>query len=135
MKLEVVRNMCRATCTIGELFINGNHACYTLEDVVRPDGEKIHGETAIPAGTYTVIINRSIRFGRDLPLLLDVPNFSGVRIHPGNTAEDTEGCLLLGTGVSGDSITHSRDAFNLVFQQLVDAHAGGEEITIEYRDA
>ncbi len=80
--------------TIGRLEIDGKFFCNTLEDAVRD--EKIAGKTAIPEGTYTVIVNRSPRFKRDLPLLIDVPNFEGIRIHRGNTAIDTAGCILVG---------------------------------------
>lgn len=80
--------------TIGELYIEGEYFCDTLEDTVRE--KKIAGKTAIPYGKYEVIVNRSPRFKRELPLLLDVPNFTGIRIHRGNTAEDTSGCILVG---------------------------------------
>lgn len=65
-----------------------------MEDTVRE--KKIAGKTAIPEGTYQVIVNRSPKFKRDLPLLLDVPNFEGIRIHRGNTVKDTSGCILVG---------------------------------------
>lgn len=80
--------------TIGRLYIDGKYFCDTLEDPVRK--VKIKGKTAIPAGTYEVIVNRSPRFKRLLPRLLNVPNFEGVLIHRGNTAEDTAGCILVG---------------------------------------
>lgn len=80
--------------TIGELYIEGEYFCDTLEDTVRE--KKIAGKTAIPYGKYEVIVNRSPRFKRELPLLLDVPNFTGIRIHRGNDAEDTSGCILVG---------------------------------------
>ena len=80
--------------TIGRLEIDGQFFCNTLEDPVRD--EKIAAKTAIPEGTYEVIVNRSPRFKRDLPLLLNVPNFEGIRIHRGNTAKDTSGCILVG---------------------------------------
>ena len=96
MELTLVRDVCGTDCTLGKLFVDGAFDCYTVEDVVRPDGTKIPGKTAIPEGRYRVVVTRSPRFGRDLPLLEKVPNFEGVRIHPGNTAADTEGCIIPG---------------------------------------
>ena len=94
------------------------YECYTLEDVVRK-GAKVNGQTAIPTGTYNIIINHSNRFNRDLPLLEKVPNFTGVRIHAGNTSAHTEGCILVGTTWSGkDFIGNSRVAFNKLFDKL-----------------
>ena len=133
MKLEVVRFQCGAVCTIGELMVNGEHECWTLEDVVRPDGQKVYGETAIPYGTYDVIVNFSTRFQRDMPLLIGVPNFTGIRIHSGNTVSETHGCLLIGTGHTGNSVTNSRVAFNKLFPKIRDAFSRGEKITITYK--
>jgi hypothetical protein len=118
------------------MYIDGTEMCYTLEDIVRPDGEKVHGETAIPAGRYRVDVTFSHHFQRDLPLLMDVPNFEGVRIHPGNTDADTEGCILVGTyiGPEGNAITESRAAFDRVFPEIRDAIEHGEEVWIEVRD-
>ena len=135
MKLELIRSLCGAACTIGDLYIDGAHSCYTLEDVVRPEGEKVYGQTAIPYGRYRVIITFSNRFQRDLPLLVDVPNFEGIRIHPGNTAADTYGCVLVGMGKQGDSITSSRVAFSAVFADIRDAIERSEEVWIEVKDA
>lgn len=80
--------------TIGRLYIDEKFFCHTLEDPVRE--EKIAGKTAIPEGIYNVVVNHSPKFKRDLPLLLDVPYFEGIRIHRGNTAKDTSGCILVG---------------------------------------
>lgn len=135
MKIELIRSMCGATCTIGKLYIDGVDTCYTLEDVVRPEGEKVYGETAIPYGRYRVDVTFSNRFQRDLPLLLDVPNFSGIRIHPGNTAADTHGCLLVGMEQHGNTITHSQVAFNFVFPEIRDAIEQGDEVWIEIKDS
>lgn len=99
MKLQVLRRFKGDTYTVGSLFVNGEWFCDTLEDPVRDltGGEaKVPGETAIPEGRYQVIVNRSPKFGRDLPRLLDVPMFEGVLIHRGNTAEDSAGCILVG---------------------------------------
>jgi len=116
MELQVKRTDFFDNSTIGELSVNGQFECYTLEDKVRP--VKIKGETAIPAGRYEVIINYSQRFDRLLPLLLSVPNFEGVRIHPGNTAADTEGCILVGVTKEQEFIGQSRVAFEQLFAKL-----------------
>jgi hypothetical protein len=135
MKLQVKRNQCRTICTLGQLFIDGVFECYTLEDQVRPMEEhKVFGLTAIPYGLYDVDVTYSPHFERELPLLKNVPGFEGVRIHPGNTASDTEGCLLLGSEIVGDTITHSRVAFESAYAKIKVAHDNGEKITIEYTE-
>lgn len=126
MILKLTRFQKTSLSTIGRLYIDGQFECYTLEDVVRE--VKIPGKTAIPAGSYDVIINESIRFKKLLPLLNNVPGFTGVRIHPGNTAADTEGCILVGNGYSKDSISESRKAFDALFAKL---QATDEKITIQ----
>jgi hypothetical protein len=77
MMLVLQREPSTARCTFGEIRIDGVHRCFTLEDVVRAPGVKIPGETAIPAGTYQITITESPRFKRPLPLLVDVPGFTG----------------------------------------------------------
>jgi hypothetical protein len=134
MKLLVQRYPSDENCTLGKLFVNDLYECHTLEDIVRPDGEKVFGQTAIPAGTYKVVITFSDHFQRDLPLLLDVPDFEGVRIHPGNVAKDTEGCLLVGEGAGVDAITQSRAAFDVLWTKIRDAIGAGEEVEITYVD-
>lgn len=119
MKLEVRRKVFTNKSTIGEMYIDGVFECYTLEDVVR-SGPKVHSETAIPTGTYKVIVNMSNRFKRLLPLLLKVPEFEGIRIHPGNTDVDTEGCILLGSSKGTDIIYNSRVAFDKFFAKIKD---------------
>ena len=129
MKLRVERISCGPVCTIGQLFVDGYEECFTLEDVVRD--VKIPGETAIPAGTYNVTITMSNRFKRELPLLENVPNFSGVRIHPGNTSEDTEGCILVGRGRTEKTVTESKAAFNALFGKIQQGLQDGDTVTIE----
>jgi len=124
MKLELKRLHRTDNSTIGELTIDGKFECYTLEDKERD--VKIKGETAIPKGTYKVIINQSNRFKKLLPLLISVPNFEGVRIHPGNSNHDTEGCILVGMNRSLDYITKSRKAFDSLFKKM----QGAKNITI-----
>lgn len=119
MKITVKRLHKTSNSTIGELFIDGKFECYTLEDVEREI--KIKSETAIAKGTYKVIINQSNRFKRLLPLLLNVPNFEGVRLHSGNSNHDTEGCILVGTTRSLDYIGNSRVAFNKLFKKMQSA--------------
>ena len=80
---------------IGDFFINGKFFCYSLEDEVRFSDKKVYGKTAIPAGKYKVVLSMSNRFKRVMPLLVDVPNFQGVRIHGGNKAEHSHGCPLI----------------------------------------
>ena len=116
MNLKLVRKTFTEESTMGELSVNGKFECFTLEDKVR--AVKIHGRTAIPEGIYEVIISFSDKFRKQLPLLLNVPNFAGIRIHSGNTAADTEGCILVGTSKSKDFVGGSRNAFNALFPKL-----------------
>ncbi len=136
MNLLLTRRPSGIDSTIGDLSIDGTFECFTLEDVVReiPDKPvsewKVPKETAIPSGTYAVIITDSVRFKRPLPLLVNVPGFSGVRIHPGNTAEDTEGCILVGSQINGDAIIESRKAFDALFEKLKDAFESWQTVHI-----
>lgn len=130
MKLTLHRLWPDAACTIGRLFVDGAPLYYTLEDVVRT-GPKVFGQTAIPAGLYQVVITFSPHFQRDLPLLVNVPGFEGVRIHPGNTAADTEGCILVGMDKLADSIGHSRIAFDALFPKIQAAINAGEGVVLE----
>lgn len=121
--------------TQGQLSCDGVHSCYTCEDVIRPDGEKVPGQTAIPAGRYQVIITDSPRFKRRLPILLDVPGFTGIRIHSGNTDRDTEGCILPGRGFTPAGVTQSVLAFDVLFARIDSALIVGEEVWIEVRNS
>jgi hypothetical protein len=116
MKLLLKRLHKTENSTIGELYVDGKFECYTLEDVERE--VKIKSETAIPKGTYIVGITLSNRFKKLLPILINVPNFEGVRIHSGNTNHDTEGCILVGTTRSDDFIGNSRVAFSKLFKKM-----------------
>ncbi|SCX86284.1 hypothetical protein SAMN05216420_101138 [Nitrosospira sp. Nl5] len=128
MELRVERTDFSENSTIGKLYVDDQFECYTLEDKVRP--VKIKGKTAIPTGRYEVIINHSQRFNRPLPLFLDVPDFVGVRIHPGNTAADTEGCILVGETKEEGFIGQSKPAFERLFDKLK-AASETEKIFIE----
>ena len=120
MNLTVKREDFSDARTIGRMSVDGVMLCWTLEDTVRT-GPKVYGKTAIPAGSYTVELTQSARFGRVMPLVCEVPGFEGIRIHPGNTAADTEGCILVGLGRAEDAVTGSRAAFDLLMAKLNDA--------------
>lgn len=120
MNLVLTREDLAPKYTIGSLEIDLEKFCYTLEDTVRT-GPKVPGKTAIPLGIYRVTIDHSYRFDRLMPLLLDVPGFTGVRIHSGNTAEDTEGCILVGFKKENGRITESRRAFSILFSRIQEA--------------
>ena len=130
MNIDVKRDARVANATLGKLYVDGRYQCETLEDVVRPPGVKIYGQTAIPAGEYRVLVTISSRFKRPLPLLVDVPGFEGVRIHPGNTDADTEGCILVGRGRERNIVTDSRAAFGPLFELIQAAVQRLEPVTI-----
>lgn len=126
MELHLVRHPPKNGATLGELLLDDVHECSTLE---RAPGE---GKGAIPAGCYQVVINWSPKFGRMMPLLVDVPGFEGVRMHWGNTWHDTEGCILVGQDAGDAFIGHSVAAFTQFFPKLEAACAAGPVfITIE----
>jgi len=130
-ELKLVRKEFTPISTIGDLLIDDKFFCFTLEDEVR-EFVKIPKRTAIPYGRYQVITNYSTRFKRAMPLFLNVPNFEGVRIHAGNTSEDTDGCILLGMNKKTDFVVESRLAFTKFFQILQSKlKEGNVFITIE----
>lgn len=131
MRLHLERLQLDPDCTIGSLDVDGDWACWTCEDTVRAPGVKIPGQTAIPFGRYAVSITHSPRFKRDLPQLLAVPGFDGVRIHPGNTPADTEGCILVGADRLARGVGRSRLAFENLMIVLQQAVRRGEPITID----
>lgn len=140
MELRVERLWPRDNYTIGRLYVNGEFFSNTLEDKVIDvnkngvfDGneKKVYGESAIPYGTYKVIFNESSKFGRKLPRLLNVPHFEGILIHPGNTAKDSLGCILVGKNTSKGMLTESRATSDKLNKLIEEAQNKGEEITIE----
>lgn len=128
MKLTLQRKHGTTGYTHGTLSIDGVYFCDTLEDQERT--EKIKGETAIPCGHYKVTVDMSIRFKRFMPLIHNVPNFEGVRIHNGNTDKDTEGCILVGEYLRDGFITKSRDTFQALMKRINEVRAK-DVITIE----
>ena len=118
--------------TIGKLYVNNQYFCDTLEDTDRGltqsmteqqiKSKKVYGETAIPTGTYRIIISYSNRFKKQMPLLLNVPGFSGIRIHTGNTEKDSLGCILVGKNKAVGKVLESRDIYNKLFSILQKAN-------------
>jgi len=140
MRLNLIRKYLKEDYTIGMLFINGKYFCDTIEDKVRDfnkdgdlldDGEKkVYAQTAIPYGTYDVELSMSPKFKRLLPLVLDVKHFTGIRIHRGNTAKDSAGCILPGENkVKGKVINSTKYEVNLV-DRMERAIAKGEKIQL-----
>lgn len=135
MEITVKRIYLGPTYTIGNMYIDGNYVCDTLEDTVRDlnkngkfdAGEyKVYGETAIPYGRYEVRWTFSSRFKKYMPELINVPNFSGIRIHSGNTAKDTLGCILLGKNTKKGMVTESKITCNKVYPLIKDACSKGK---------
>jgi hypothetical protein len=127
--------------TVGSLYVDGEYFCGTLEDTDRgltqemPLEEirriKIPHETAIPAGVYRVIVNLSPAKKRMLPRLLDVPGFSGILIHRGNTAKDSSGCILVGENKEKGKVINSTPYEEKLVERLTETQNKGEEIRIE----
>lgn len=132
MELTLNRIFLGSSATIGELYVDEEHIADTLEDRVRPEGEKVYGKTAIPEGTYEMVLSYSPRFKKILPEILNVPNFTGIRIHCGNSSADSSGCILVGTwdGEKEDWVSDSKVAFNKLMSLLQKAADNKEKITI-----
>lgn len=152
MRLTVDRKWPRETYTIGKLYVNGELFCNTLEDRDRgllqsdpPASIKIrkkYGETAIPKGTYRVAMNtvspkyaavdwyKNLCAGK-MPRIVNVPCFEGILIHPGNTALDTYGCILVGKNSKVGQLTESKATFKELYKRMKAASDRGETITIE----
>lgn len=136
MKLTLKRIALRQTYTIGKLYIDGVYFCDTIEDKVvdvdksgkfEGNEKKVYGESAIPYGIYKVIVTLSPRFKRFLPELINVPNFDFIRIHAGNTAKDSHGCIIVGQNKEVGKVLNSR----FYEQKLVGMLKGEKNITIE----
>lgn len=141
MRIKIERKYKKDTYTIGKLYMNNQYWCDTLEDKDRglkstmTEEEifdvKVKGKTAIPTGLYSLAYTFSNKFHKYLPLLLNVKGFSGIRIHAGNTADDSEGCILLGFNKKKGQVINSRKTcndFNHIIENTLDR---GELITIE----
>lgn len=149
MQLNLIRKYKKENYTIGFLYVNRKFLCNTLEDTDRGLNKdkisdinklKIFGKTAIPSGTYKIdmdtvsprFINRSWAkpYSGKIPRLIDVPGYGGVLIHPGNTPEDTEGCILVGKNNIVGEVTDSVNYFKKLYTDLQIAHDKEENIFI-----
>lgn len=130
MELRVVREHYAPDCTIGRMLVDGQFECYTLEDGIRTN--KVAGETAIPEGRYPVKITYSNAFRRELPLVEGVRNFTGIRIHSGNSKKDTLGCILVGQSWTpgADVIGASVRAMQALLPKIRAALGAGEAVTL-----
>lgn len=140
MKIDLHRKWRKKGYSIGILSVNGQRICETLEDEDRGlcmtdklesvKARKIKGQTAIPVGTYQVVWSYSPRFKKMLPLLMGVPGYEGIRIHVGNRAKDTEGCILCGRNTEVGTVTNSRYWTNKVNAMIERACKNKEEVLI-----
>lgn len=127
--------------TISRLYVNGElFGCNTLEDTDRGLSQdmqleeikkkKVYGQTAIPRGSYECVYTYSNRFKKMLPLLKDVPGFDGIRIHSGNSAKDTEGCILVGLNLKKGMVLNSREWTNKLVSKMKEAWNRKERVII-----
>ena len=141
MQILIQRHALKEGYTIGRMEINGKYFCDTLEDTDRGLSEemtedeiaalKVKGATAIPTGTYRIDMQtRSPHFGLILPRFINVKGYAGVLIHSGNTAADTEGCILVGENRERGKVLNSRLKLGRLLVLLREAQAAGEEIEL-----
>ena len=150
MELELRRIARRDTYTIGRLSIDGKYFCDTCEDKdrgLRQDlpvsvnqARKVRGQTAIPTGRYRVTLGvKSPKYSKKkqyaacngyVPRLINVPAFDGILIHIGNTAADSEGCILVGRNKKVGMVLESTNTFWQLYDRLQQADGRGEQIYI-----
>lgn len=152
MRLKLIRKYKKDTYTIGQLLVDGAFFCNTLEDKDRGltrdmplpviKAAKVYGETAIPAGVYDIDMEtRSPKYagvewyrklnGGYMPTICEVPGYTRVLIHPGNTPLDTMGCVLVGQNKVKGQLVNSRATFARLYKLMKDAHDRGEDITLQ----
>lgn len=140
MNLTLKRLNLTPNYTEGELYVNGVYFCKTLEDTNRDlnkngqfdnNEKKVYGETCIPYGKYKVILSYSPKFKRELPEILDVPNFQGIRVHRGNKISDTLGCVLCGEKVKNGYLSNSTPYEIKLVELFKQAKSRNEESFIE----
>lgn len=144
MEILIDRKWKKNSYTIGKLYINGEYFCETLEDTDRGltsemsiteiKNKKVYGRTCIPSGLYTILYTYSPKYRRLMPLVDNVKGFSGIRIHSGNTAEDSLGCILLGFNKEKGKVLQSRDTCNKFYKLIEEAiYKKGENITLKIK--
>ena len=141
MELLLKRHTFKPTYTIGKLFVNSKYFCDVIEDTVRDlnmDGDlddsgegKIYGKTAIPYGRYEVQVTMSTRFKKLLPILIGVKGFEGIRIHSGNTEQDSLGCLIVGENKEVGKVLNSRVTMDKLMKEFESHKMEKHYITIE----
>lgn len=140
MELKLIRKYKGLNYTIGHLYINGEHYCDTLEDADRGLNDSMDLDTiqslkkpsitAIPYGTYKVLITYSPRFKQKMPLLINVKGFDGIRIHSGNDHTHTSGCILVGENKEKGKVLNSKITYAKLFNLINDALNNNEEVRI-----
>ena len=142
MNIQLKRIAKKETYTIGKLYLDGVYFCDTIEDkdcglnqtmsINDIKKKKVHGETAIPTGTYKLVIDYSNRFKKNMAHILNVPGYEGIRIHTGNTANDSLGCIIVGKNKAVGKVLESKLIYNKLFPILEKAYKEGKiNITIQ----
>ena len=144
MKIYVQRVAKKATYTIGKLYVDGEYYCDTLEDKDRGLNQrlpletnkklKVYGQTAIPMGTYNVQIHHWTKYGIDVPLLKDVPAYTGILIHNGTTEKNTEGCILVGKNTIVGCLTDGKKYMVGLTNKVKETVKKGERVMITISD-
>ena len=133
LELLLERQIIAENYTLGQLYVAGVHFGYTCEDKDREletGGIKVPRCTAIPRGRYRITTSLSNRFKRERPILEDVPGFSGVRCHGGNTHEDTEGCLLIGRVRTNTGVANCAERITALIKLINDTEDNGAQVWI-----
>lgn len=144
MILTVERKYKKSTYTIGMLYINGKFFSNTLEDTDRGlnsdmsgseiMSKKVYGKTAIPTGEYKVTLTKSLKFKKIMPYINDVKGFLGIRIHSGNDASHTDGCLLVGLNKEVGKLVQSKETYEKLYKILDDTiNNKKEEVIIKIK--
>ena len=147
MELFVIRKYFKEKYTIGRFYQEDKILCNTLEDKIRDlqdlnhDGDftdpgegKVYGETAIPCGRYKVVVTHSSKLKRRLPLLLNVPGFTGIRIHAGRNHKWTEGCILVGDNEKKGELVNGPYYETVIVNMIDEVSAKSEDTYITIKE-